>query len=99
LVILAGLIVYIIRQWRRVRRRHDKFIKEVKEVEEVVHRGFAVLRRDIEAELSVIKKAKTNKTLSREEELKETHLLKDLEKIERHIGKEVWDVEKLGNVE
>lgn len=98
LLILAGLIAYIIRQWRRLKRRHDRFTKEVVEVEEAVHRGFAVLRRDIEAEMAVIKKARMSKTLSAEEKLKEGHLLKDLEKIERHIGKEVLDVEKLENM-
>lgn len=95
LAVLAGLIAYVIRQWRRVKRRHDTFTKEVGEVEEAIHRGFAVLRRDIEAEMAVIKKARMSKTLSEEEKLKEEHLLKDLEKIERHIGKEVLDVEKL----
>ncbi len=95
LLILAGLIAYIIRQWRRLKRRHARFAKEVGEVEEAIHRGFAVLRRDIEAEMAVIKKARMSKTLSEEEKLKEEHLLKDLEKIERHIGKEMLDVEKL----
>lgn len=95
LIILIVLIGYIIHQWRNLKRRHGDFVKEIGEVEEAIHRGFAVLRRDIEAELAIIKKARMSKTLSAEEKLEEEHLLKDIEKIERHIGKEVLDVEKL----
>ncbi len=98
LIILAVLIAYIIRQWRRLKKRHDRFAKEVGEVEEAVHRGFTMLRRDIEAELAVIRRVRMSKALSGEEKLKEEHLLRDLEKIERHIGKEVLDVEKLENM-
>ena len=69
-------------------------MKEVKEAEEAVKRGFAVLKRDIEAELSVIHKAKLNKALSLEEKQKEEQLLKDLSEMERYVGREVWDIEK-----
>lgn len=69
-------------------------MREVKEAEEAVRRGFAVLKRDIEAELSVIHKAKLNKSLSSEEKQKEDQLLRDLAEMERYIGKEVWDIEK-----
>ena len=70
------------------------FAKEMREAEESIRRGFAVLRRDIEAELGVVKKAKMDKDLSAEEKQKEAQLMKDLDWVQRYIGKEVWDVER-----
>lgn len=92
LVIILGVLISVL--IIRGRRKHLALIKEVKEAEEAVKRGFTVLKRDIEAELSVIHKAKLSKSLSQEEKLKEEQLLKDLSEMERYIGKEIWDIEK-----
>jgi hypothetical protein len=94
IVILIGLLAYIIFRAYAGRKKHRQFWKEVKEAEESVRRGFAVLKRDIQAELAVIKKAKLGKELSKEGKEKETVLLKDLEEVENYIGKEIWDIEK-----
>jgi hypothetical protein len=93
-IILLGLLAMIVYHAMQGKRKHAAFMKEVKEAEESVRRGFAVLRRDIGAELEVVKRAKLSKQLSDEEEAKETQLMRDLEWVERYIGKEVWDVEK-----
>ena len=69
------------------RKKHARFLKEVREAEESLRRGFAVLKRDIEAELSIIKKAKLSRTFKDEEGLKETQLLKDFEAVQKYIGK------------
>lgn len=95
ILVLLGLVIYISFHIYHGRRKHKLFMKEVKEAEESVRRGFAVLRRDIEAELAVVKKAKLNKNLSAEEKLREEELLKDLAEVEKYIGKEIWDVEKI----
>ena len=95
LAILAGLAWYIALHSRQGRKKHALFMKEVREAEESVRRGFAVLRRDIQAELALINKAKLTKQLSEEEDKVSNQLLKDLGEIERYIGKEVWDVEKI----
>lgn len=92
--IAAGLILYIIYHGYHGRKKKKLYDKEIKEAEESVHRGFAVLRRDIQAELEIIKKAKLSKALSDEEKKKEEQLLKDFEWAERYIGKEIWDVER-----
>ncbi|MEK7513247.1 MAG: hypothetical protein AAB601_03550, partial [Patescibacteria group bacterium] len=91
---LVGLILYVVFHATAARRKHFAFMKEVREAEESIRRGFAVLRRDIEAELAVVRKAKLSKELSEEERVRETQLVKDLEWVERYIGKEVWDVER-----
>jgi hypothetical protein len=52
------------------------------------------LRRDVQAELAVVSKMKLTKELSQEEKQREGELLRDLDWVERMIGKEVWDVEQ-----
>jgi len=91
-LILALLIGYIIFHGYHGRKKHFQFIKEMREAEEAIRRGFAVLRRDIEAELAIVSKAKLKKKLSAEEKIREEQLLRDLAAIEQQIGKEVWDV-------
>ena len=99
LTAVIGLLAFIIFHFYHGRRKHRHFLKEVKEAEESIRRGFAVLRRDIEAELAVVKKAKLNKTLSLEEQRREEQLLKDLDWVQKYIGKEVWDIEKVEHSE
>lgn len=94
LAALIAMVLYTVVHVRHGRRKHKLFMKEVKEAEESVRRGFAVLRRDIEVEIAVIKKAKLGAELSAEEKQKEEHLLRDLADIQRHIGKEIMDIEK-----
>jgi hypothetical protein len=99
IIILAGvvfvLIASIIFHIYHVRKKQAQFKKEVKEAEEAVRRGFAVLRRDIQAELKILKGAKLTKELSLEAREKEEQLLKDLEEVQNYIGKEVFDIEKV----
>ena len=90
IVILIGFIVY---HAHRGRKKHKIFWKEVIEAEESIRRGFAVLKRDIEAELMVIRKAKMSNALLETERQKEEILLRDLEMIQKNISKEVWDIE------
>jgi len=94
LLAIAGLSTFIVFHAYHGRRKHKELLREVREAEESVRRGFAVLRRDIQAELAVIKKVKLSKAISIEAQEKEKQLLKDLEWAERYIGKEIWDVEK-----
>lgn len=89
------LVLEIIWHWYFGRRRHRALLKEIREAEESVRRGFALIRRDIEAELAVIHKAKLSQQLSAEEQQKEEVLLKDLQSVEQYIGKEIWKVEKM----
>jgi len=94
-VILLSLIIYIAYNSYLLRKKHYHFLREIREAEESVRRGFAVIRRDIQAELAAHKKARDSSGPSSGEELRrEQELLADLDSIERRIGKEIWDVEK-----
>lgn len=97
LLIILILVAYILHHAYHGRRKNEKFWKEVREAEESIRRGFAVLRRDIEAELALVKKAKLGKELSLEEKGREERLLKDLDWVQKYIGKEVWDIERTGH--
>ena len=90
LLIVAGS--YMVLHARRVRRKHKEFQKEIREAEESIRRGFAVLKRDIQAELAIVKRAGLGKELSKEQHVQEEQLLKDLAWAESYIGKEVWDI-------
>lgn len=97
LFLFLGLLAFIIFHFYRGRKKLKIFRKEIKEAEESVRRGFAVLRRDIEAELTLVHKVKLSRQLSAEEKIKEETLLRDLKRVENYIGKEIWDVERVGN--
>lgn len=94
-IAITALVLEIIWHWYFGRRRHRALLEEIREAEESVRRGFAVIRRDIEAELAVIHKVKLSQQLSAEEQQKEEVLLKDLQSVEQYIGKEIWKVEKM----
>ena len=64
----------------------------MREVQEALRRGFAILRRDIEAELAYERKTRPKKSFTPEEKTKEEQTMKDLEAVEQCIGKEVLDV-------
>ncbi|OGE75363.1 MAG: hypothetical protein A3K07_01215 [Candidatus Doudnabacteria bacterium RIFCSPHIGHO2_01_43_10] len=89
------LLAYIIYKFIHGHRKHKMFMKEITEAEASVRRGFAVLNRDIQAELEIIKSAKMSKDLSKEEQKKEEQLLKDLGEIEQYLSKEIWDIEEV----
>ncbi|MEK7208798.1 MAG: cohesin domain-containing protein [Patescibacteria group bacterium] len=88
---VLGLISFLIYHAHHGRKKHKLFQKELREAEESIRRGFAVLRRDIEAELKFIKR----ENLSETEKHREAQLLKDLDFVQQHIGQEVWDIEKV----
>lgn len=99
LLVICGLMAYILFHLASGRKKHKQLRKEVKEAEEALKRGFVVLRRDIQAELAIVKRAKLSAQLSAEEKVKEEQLLKDLEDVERYIGKEMFDIEKAESIE
>ena len=94
LLLLVGL--FALYHWRHGKRKHQKFLEDVREAEESIHRGFAVLYRDIQLELSLIRKAKETGNFSEKERLQEERILRDLETVEQYIGKEIWEIEKEG---
>ena len=89
------LIVYIFRHRQHAKKHHKLLLDEIRKAEESVIRGFAVIKRDLESEIAVIRKAKLKGQLSLEEAEKEKNLIKDIAEIEEKIGKEIWDIERI----
>ena len=90
LAVIFAMLAFIAFQFYHGKKKHRILQKEIREAEESLRRGFAILKRDIEAELNIIRKSKLNNSIKE----KEGHLLKDLELVHQRIGKEIWDVEK-----
>ena len=94
LIALIGLTMFIVYHGRHARRKNRDLREEIKKAEESIRRGFSVLRRDIEEELAVVRRAKIAKGLSLEEKTREEKLLADLESVGRYLGREIWEIEK-----
>ncbi len=92
--ILLAILAFIAYHFYHHRLKHRRLLKEIREAEESIRRGFSVLRRDIEAELEIVRKVKMDKELRVEERMREEKLLRDLETVSAYIGKEVWEVEQ-----
>ncbi len=91
-VCLLGLGIYIIFHLYHGKKKHAELKKDIMEAEESIKRGFAVLKRDIEAELRLINKMKLSSAMSAEEKIRENQLLSDLENIQQKIGQEIWEI-------
>ncbi|MBI3588896.1 MAG: hypothetical protein HY093_00570 [Candidatus Liptonbacteria bacterium] len=89
-----GIIIFIGYHSYHQRVKSKRLLEEIRQAEESVRRGFLVLRRDIEAELATIRRAKMSKELQFEEKTREEKLLKDLELVNNYVGKEIWEIEK-----
>lgn len=94
-VVIVFLIGYISFHLYHGRRLRTRLMKEVHEAEDVLRHNFMILRRDIQSELVLVQQAKLRGALAEKEKQAERQLLEDLEQVERHIGKEIMDIEQL----
>ncbi len=85
------LLAYIYYHSRKLKQKKILLDGEASRAEESIKRGFAVLKRDIQAELEAIKEnaGKNN----RNARLREVQLLADLEEIESRLESEIWEME------
>lgn len=92
--LIATVILFAraLHHYRMAKHRKKLLLKEIEEAEQSIHRGFAIVRRDIETALSNMEHRKNNTVANREEIERERALLVDLRTIEDTIGKEVWDI-------
>lgn len=91
--IALSLLIYIMIHAVLVRRRRQQFAHSLRQAEDSIKRGFIALRRDIEAELMLIKQAHLPDDLAGEQKVREQQLEEDLKNIESLVGKEMWEVE------
>ena len=92
-LLLLILIAYIIYHHIHAKRKHKILRKNLDDAQASIQRGFALLNRDLVAELDIIHKVKLSKGLSLEEQKRENQLESDLKYIERYLSKEIWEVE------
>lgn len=93
---LIGLIFFIAYHYHHGRRKHKLLLAQVREAEESIRRGFAILKNDIESELTFLKKSTHARVLSTEEQEREKLLMTDLDSVQKYVGKELWDIEHDG---
>jgi len=89
----AALFLYIVIHTILVRRRRRQFGHQLRQAEDSIKRGFIALRRDIEAELMIIKQAHLTDDLVGEQKVRQQQLEEDLKNIEALVGRELWEVE------
>lgn len=94
LIICTLLIGYIIFHARSGRRRRLVVAEEVSRAEESIKRGFALLKRDLEAELAILHQARLSPALAAEQKLREQQLMDDLNSVQKYVGDEIWEVEQ-----
>jgi hypothetical protein len=90
----VALLLFIVFHYYHGRKKYREFQAEIRNAEESIKRGFAVLRRDIEAELALIGKMKLSNEFSLEEKQKEEQLMRDLNEVQKRIGEEIWHIKK-----
>lgn len=90
LVTLASFVIY---HFRSYRIKSGRLRKEIREAEEEARRGLDILRRDIKDEIEFIAKIRKSRELNIEEHRREEKLLHDLDLVERHLMKEIGDIE------
>ncbi|MCI0680300.1 cohesin domain-containing protein [bacterium] len=94
-LIIIALVSYIAVHGYHARKKHRAWLREIYEAEEAVREGFMLLRKDIETELALVHRIKMTKNLTEEERAHEKELLRDLDYVERRIGKEMSDIERM----
>ncbi len=91
--ILSVLVLVIVYHFRNYHKKNAHLRKEIREAEEEARKGFDILRRDIKEELEFIGTIKKSRELKMEEHRREEKLMHDLDLIERHLMKEIKDIE------
>ncbi|MBI4094509.1 MAG: hypothetical protein HY436_01745, partial [Candidatus Liptonbacteria bacterium] len=89
-----ALLATTLYHFRHFRRKRARLEREIHEAEDALRRGFSLLKRDIEAELALMHRVKLNKDITAEERSRETQVLKDLDWVHEHVGKEIWEIEE-----
>ncbi len=95
LLALVSLVSFILYHGYHGRRKSLRLELEVQQAEQAIKKGFLVLHRDLQAELTTLRKGKDTPGWSKEEAEKEKKLIGDIEEIGKIVEKEVRDIERL----
>ena len=92
--LLGILLVGIMYIWHKFLVLRKRIRKETRNFEKDVHKAFDALREDMSEQIIMLKKAKTERELTAEEEKVMKRLKKHLDTVEGFIQKEIESVEK-----
>jgi len=92
--VIAALALVGIYHHRSHKKKSLHMKEEFRKAEESIKRGFALLHRDIQAELDLVHKVKFNRALTEEEHRREDAILRDLLRVKQIVGKELWEIEQ-----
>ena len=93
LIISIGLAVFVLYHYFHHSRKTKLLHREIAKAEAMVHYGFQSLKKDVLAELELIRKSSGG--LSPEVQEKESEILKDLEAVDSYLQKEFSDLEHI----
>ncbi|MCI0680213.1 cohesin domain-containing protein, partial [bacterium] len=97
IILLACIALLVISLWRtmhKLRMFRERVRKETEEAGRTLHEAFDLLKDDMRDQVRTIKRARTKRELSEDEERVISQLKRDLGDGERMIRKEVEDIEK-----
>lgn len=92
-VVIIALIIFIVIAWVLARRRRRQFAHTVRLTEEGLHHGFMSLKRDLEAELSLMHRANLGAEMVGEANVRAQQLRDDLREIEQLVNREVSQIQ------
>ena len=94
IALLGLLILVVLYVWHKFLVLRKRIRKETRNFEKNVHRAFDLLRDDMAEQINMLKKAKSERELTAEEEKIVKKLKKNLDTAEDFIQKEIESVEK-----
>lgn len=94
IIIVCVLLGYIIYHSLQGHSRRREFVNSLELAEESIKRGFAMLRRDIQAELALVSEASLSPEIKTKGKVREKRLLEDLKYVEEYVGKEIWQTKQ-----
>lgn len=95
---VLGLLIYIILHGLLLRRRRLAFADSVRAAEDGLRTGFLSLKRDLEAELTLMKRVTDGGELAGEQKVRAEQLHQDISNIERIIGLEIAQAENYAHL-
>ncbi len=92
ILLIFGVTLVLYYTWRVRRIKQVLLSKEIREAHESIRDGLSEIRSDLLGELRLLESS--GKALSGDELTRKDHLLRELEKIEKNMERELSDIEE-----
>ena len=94
LALFIAVTLYGLHHLREAKKKEKAIEREVMEAQQSIKLGFAILKRDIQAQIHASTKKGMSDSIRTEELGMEQKLLEDLAFVESHIGQEILDIKE-----